>query len=251
MGAAEVTMRSARNDAARAAWLVGLVCLGGTGAEVAWADPARPGPLEDPYQPHHVDGQVARLGTAVGLVHGDRFSAEALGATVAWGRRVERWTVEAELAHLGYSDLGPVPYALGRGERVAVVARAELLRLGPRWLGPNSMLALYVEGGAGRAWDHWYHPSATDPQRIVPADTARVEGLGGFGLLLDHRLMRPRGFSRIGWFLGWRFEVAPHQPDAARVCRGTVCRTAEPAAPSDARVDRRGALLQSSMAITW
>jgi hypothetical protein len=230
--------------------LAGVVCLAFTASGAAWADPAHPEFIENPYQAHVTNGQTARFGTSVGKIHGDRFDATALGFTAAWGQRFNRLSLEAEFSHLGFSDTGPLAYGLGNGNRLGVVARFEFLRLGSHWMGPNSMLAFYVEGGAAQAWNHWDRPSDTDPQRIVPDDTQRVEGQGGFGLLLDHRLMEPHGFSRIGWFLGWRYAMSPHDPSTASVCRGTICRVAEPMSTTASLVDR-SMLFQSSMTITW
>jgi hypothetical protein len=226
------------------------VCLGVTGPAAAWADPAHDRHVESPYEVHVADGQIVRLGTSVGLIHGDRFDAAALGLTVGWGHRFDRLSLEAELTHLGLSDTGPAAYNLGRGERLGVVARFEPIRLGSRWMGPNSMLAVYVEGGAAQAWNHWYRPSDTDPQRIVPDDTRRIEGQVGFGLLLDHRLQAPQGLSRVGWFIGWRYALSPHDPSAASVCRGVICSVAPPMTEPASLVDR-SMLFQSSLAATF
>ena len=139
---------------------------------------------------------------------------------------------------------------VGDAERLGVVARYDVLRIGPRWVGGNSLLALYVEGGAAVAWNHWYLPGADQPMRVVPADTKRVEGQVGFGVALDHRLQEPIGFPhRIGWFLGWRLAMVPYASDVGVVCRGTTCRSAQ--AMPEERFANRSMLFQSSLAVTW
>src|SRR5439155_23447142 len=129
----------------------------------------------------------------------------------------------------------------GDGERLGVVGRFDVIRLGPHWVGPNSMLAIYVEGGADKAWNHWYRPGGSDNaqlERMVPNDSSRVEGQVGFGIMLDHRLQEPISFPhRIGWFLGWRMAYAPHPTEAASICRGVTC-VAAPAMPEDSYTDR-------------
>src|SRR6185503_6677017 len=97
----------------------------------------------------------------------------------------------------------------------------DVIRLGPRIVGENSMLALYIEGGAGTAWNHWYKPAYDEHSRLVPADTRRVEGQVGFGIYIDHRLQEPIGFPhRVGWYLGWRMAVSPHEQMQASMCQG-------------------------------
>jgi len=99
-----------------------------------------------------------------------------------------------------------------------------------------------VEPVVASGWD--------EPSRIVPADTKRVEGQAGFGIELDHRLAgADRVPARIGWFLGWRLAVAPHEAEPASICRGVSCRPA-PMMP-EARYTDRSMLFQSSFAVTW
>jgi hypothetical protein len=233
----------------RAVLLV-LVCLGFTGSRVGWADPAHVDWVEDPYAPHGTNGSTVRVGSAVGFLYGERADAMALGATVAVGQRFGRLAIETELAYLALLANAMSAIRLGDAERLGVVARFDVIRIGPRWVGGNSLLALYVEGGAAVAWNHWYQPGFDEPMRIVPEDTKRVEGQVGFGLALDHRLQEPIGFPhRIGWFLGWRVALSPHAAEAATVCRGTICRVA-PSTPEDRFIDR-SMLFQSSLAVTW
>jgi hypothetical protein len=230
--------------------LLVIVCLGVTGSRAGWADPAHVDWVEDPYAPHVTRGTTVRLGTAVGFLYGELADATALGVTTAVGQRFGRFTLESELAYLTLQGRGGSSIRLGDAERLGVVARFDVLRIGPRWVGGNSLLALYVEGGAAVAWNHWYPPAADEPMRVVPQDTKRVEGQVGFGVELDHRLQEPIGFPhRIGWFLGWRLAMAPHAADAALVCRGVTCRTIQ-AMPEDRFTDR-SMLFQSSLAVTW
>jgi hypothetical protein len=230
--------------------LLVIVCLGVTGPRVTWAGPAHGDWVEDPYAPHVTRGTTVRLGTAVGFIYGELVDVTALGATTAVGQRFGRLTLESELDLLTLQAKGGSSLRLGDAERLGVVARFDVLRIGPRWVGGNSLLSFYVEGGAAVAWNHWYRPAADEAMRVVPEDTKRVEGQVGFGVALDHRLQEPIGFPhRIGWFLGWRFAMAPHAADVALVCRGQACRVAQ-AMPEDRFTDR-SMLFQSSLAVTW
>jgi hypothetical protein len=191
-----------------------------------------------------------RLGSAVGIVHGERVDATAVGAALAVGQRFGRLAIEAELDVLTLQVRGPSSQRLGDAERLGVLVRLDVVRLGPQWVGPNSLLAFYVEGGAAVAWNNWYRPAYNEPMRVVPDDTRRAEGQAGFGVALDHRLEKPLGFPRrIGWFLGWRVALAPHDSDAAMICRGAICRVA-PSMPEPQFTDR-SMLFQSSLAATW
>jgi hypothetical protein len=206
--------------------------------------------VEDPLAPHQTSGSTVRLGTAVGFLYGERVDALALGMTAAVGHRWGRLAIEAEYGFFELSERGPSSVRLGDAQRLGVLARLEPVRLGSSVVGGNSMLALYLEGGAAVAWNDWWRPAAGDPSRVVPDDTKRIEGQGGFGVMLDHRLQEPIGFPRrIGWFLGWRVAVAPHASDPASVCRGETCRVA-PRMPEARYVDR-SMVFQSSLAVTW
>jgi hypothetical protein len=237
-----------------APWLVAFVCLGFTGPGVAWAEsprsPRAATYVEDPMAPHDTSGSTLRVGTAVGFIYGERQDVLAVGGTVAYGRRWGRLALEAEYSYLGFQVKGPSSLALGDGQRLGVVSRFDVLRLGPRIVGGNSLLSVYVEGGAAVAWNDWYLPAHDEASRIVPPDTKRVEGQVGFGIEIDHRLQEPIGFPhRVGWFLGWRMALAPHETEAAAICRGESCRPA-PMMPHERFTDR-SMLFQSSLAVTW
>lgn len=228
-----------------------LVCLLFTGGGVAWADPAHPEYyVEDPYAPHHTSGSEARVGSAVGFLYHEPIDVTALGGNAAIGYRLGRFTLEAEYTYLSFQVKGPDNTRLGAGHRLAVLGRFDVMRFGPRIVGENSLLSLYVEGGAGTAWNHWYKPSYGEASRLVPVDTRRPEGQVGFGIALDHRLQEPIGFPhRVGWFLGWRMAMSPHQPMAGSICRGVTCRPVE-MMDEDRLVDR-SMLFQSSLAFTF
>jgi len=235
-------------------WLLAIVCLGFTGPGVAWADSTRSPRsayyVEDPMAPHDTTGSTVRAGTAVGFIYGERLDVVALGGTVAGGHRWGRLALEAEYAYLGFQVKGPSSLALGDGQRLGVIGRYDVIRLGSRIVGGNSLLSIYVEGGAGVAWNHWYMPAYDEASRIVPEDTKRVEGQAGFGIEIDHRLQEPIGFPRrVGWFLGWRLALAPHETEPASICRGASC-TPAPMMPHDRFTDR-SMLFQSSLAVTW
>ena len=227
-----------------------LLCLAFTGSAVAWADPTTADYVEDPLAPHDTSGSTARLGTAVGFIYGERLDVTAVGVTAAAGQRFGRLTIEAELDLFTFQPHQNAATHIGDGERLGVMARYDALRLGPKIVGGNSLLALYVEGGAAVAWNHWYQPGPLEEARVVPLDTKRVEGQAGIGLMLEHRLQEPIAFPRrIGWFLGWRVGLAPHQSEPASVCRAVSCNIVM--ATPDTSVLDRSMLFQSSMEVTW
>jgi hypothetical protein len=238
------------------------MCLGFTGSSVGWAEPAHHADfyVEDPYAPHVTNGSTARVGTAVGYLYGEPADVLALGLTAAIGQRFGRFQVEAEYAFLGFqsrgvymSALGPTDgdIGLGHGHRLGVLARYDVIRLGPKIVGPNSMMALYVEGGVGTAWNHWSKPDYNQPSRLVPDDTKRAEGQAGFGLMLDHRLQEPIGFPRrVGWFIGWRMAMSPHEAMTGAICRGSTSCRPVPMTDNGDYVDR-SMLFQSSLEFTF
>jgi hypothetical protein len=230
-----------------------ILCLGFTATGRAWAGPAQVDYVEDPSADHVTVGTTARLGTAVGFVYDERISAVAIGGTTAIGQRFGRLTIEGELAMLALEARDGGPH-LGDAERLGVLARYDVLRLGPRWVGGNSLFSIYVEGGAAVAWNHWYLPQTNEPMRIVPNDTERIEGQAGLGICLEHRLQEAASVHRIGWFLGWRLGLAPHASEPATVCRGVSCHAVVVGTPEDSLDDRlvdRSMLFQSSMSVTW
>ena len=233
-----------------------ILCLGFTGADVAWAEPTHPGApagyIEDPYAIHETSGTETRVGTTVGFLYGETIAkVTAVGLTVAVGHRWNRLSIESEFSYLQLQEFGGSSLRLGTGSRLGTVGRFDLVRLGPHVVGQNSMLALYVEGGAAVAWNAWWKPTYDQPDRVVPADSRRVEGQVGFGVSLDHRLQEPITFPRrVGWFLGWRMAYAPHQPEEASICRGVTCR-AMPTTTDAASFTDRSMLFQSSLLFTW
>ena len=249
----------------RAASLL-AVCLAFTGSHVAWADDSQSGPprpdlyVEDPYAPHQTNGSEARIGTIVGFEYDQPENVLALGVAVAGGYRFGRITIESELQAFTLRTHGEIQtpigpgegdFGIGHGERLAALARLDVIRLGPHVVGPNSLLSIYVEGGAAVAWMNWSKPDYNQPSRVVPDDTKRPEGQVGFGLSLDHRLQEPIGFPhRIAWFLGWRMALAPHEPMTATVCRGISCRPYQMEDDTTAIVDR-SMLFQSSLEFTF
>lgn len=243
--------RSVADQKAIPLWIRALVCLGFTGSGVGWADPARADYAEDPMAPHVTNGSTARLGTVVGFVYGERQDVTAVGLAAAMGQRWGRFALDAEYAYLQFQERGSSDLGLGVGHRLGVVGRYDVIRLGPHIVGGNSLLSVYVEGGADVAWNYWYRPSFDQPTRVVPEDSKRPEGQVGFGIEIDHRLQEPIGFPhRIGWFLGWRMAYAPHDTEAAAICRGGAsCRPA-PMMPESSYTDR-SMLFQSSLSFTW
>jgi hypothetical protein len=259
-----------------------IVCLGFTGPRAGWAEPAHVEPvdvapadaapadaapadvepvhvepvhverIDDPYAPHVTSGTTARLGTAVGFLSSATGEVVAIGGTLAVGQRFDRLTIESELDYLALQAKDGTALRIGDAERLGVMARFDVLRLGSTLVGGNSLASLYVEGGALVAWNHWYRPGPHEPMRTVPEDTQRVEGQVGFGVMIDHRLARPIEFlRRVGWFLGWRLALAPHQAEVSSVCRGAVCRTATAMPEEDARLTDHSMLFQTSLVLIW
>lgn len=244
--------------------MIACVCLPFTGSHVGWAGPARSELyVEDPYAPHKTDGTIARIGTAVGYMFfpsstmatssGVAASGDvlALGLVMAVGQRWGRFAVESEYSYLGFRALDSNDLRIGNGHRLGVLARFDVLQIGPRIVGQNSLLSLYVEGGAATAWNYWSRPQYNEASRIVPDDTKRVEAQVGVGVMLDHRLQEPIGFPRrVGWFLGWRVSMSPHQPVTGAVCKGVSCRPVTMEEDPGKLVDR-SMLFQSSLEFTF
>lgn len=231
--------------------LCAVVCLAFTGGGVAWADRTTPDfYVEDPFAPHRTTGSTARVGTAVGFLFHEPVEVTAVGLDSAIGYRFGRFAFEAEYKYLAFQVRGPDSTSLGRGQRLGVIGRIDVIRLGPRIVGENSLLSIYVEGGVGTAWNHWYKPAFYEHSRLVPDDTQRVEGQAGFGIALDHRLQEPIGFPhRVGWFLGWRMTMSPHQPMTGSICRGVTCKPL--VMMDEERLIDRSMLFQSSLQFTF
>ena len=239
------------------------MCLGFTGGGVAWAGPAQPDLyVEDPYAPHDTSGAEARLGTMVGFLFGMPQPITELGVVAAAGQRFGRFALEVEASYFDLemaghymTPLGPTSgdVGVGRGERVGVLGRLDVLRLDSSVVGQNSLFAVYVEGGAATEWEQFTAPiDASGTFR--PDDSKRIEGQVGFGIVLDHRLQEPIGFPhRIAWFLGWRLAMSPHQAMAETVCRTeTICeRTTMPEPEGGPSAVDQSMLFQSSLAFTF
>ncbi len=238
----------------RRGWSLGVLCLGFTLPATAVADEARPPSarwIEDPYEPHDTTGANLRAGSAVGWIIHDDKTYTALGGAISVGPRIGRFTLEAGYVFAELSDPGPSTMGHGNLHRLSVNARADLVRLGSRSLGPNSMLALYGEAGLARQFHHWYKPQAGQAMREIPVDANRSIAVFGFGLNLDHRLEQPRGVpTRVGWQLGWQL-TASERADTRNtiVCRGPEC-IAGPIVPRVAGRDT-SLLVTSTIAFTW
>ena len=129
--------------------------------------------------------------------------------------------------------------------------RLDVIRLDSHTVGQNSMMAIYVEGGAGVEWNSWSKPGSNEVSRVVPDDTKRAIGLFGAGISLDHRLQEPIGFPhRIAWLLGIRMAVSPHEAMTGTACRGVSCSEVVMDNSPDSYVDR-SLLFQSSLQFTF
>lgn len=205
--------------------------------------------LSDGDSLYNTWGPTLRVGTVVGTVDAAATSATGLGLTLAAGHRFWRLTVESELTAMRLQESGPLSsMQLGRSERLGVIVRYDVVRTGSKLAGPNTMLAFFIEGGASQSWTQWFEPEADELQRIVPADTRRVEGQAGLGLSVDHRFVTSGGgVGHFAWHLGWRF-AAPSPTEPGYACRG-ACRLA--AEPMQTENLEGSVLFQSSLAFTW
>ena len=226
----------------------------------AWADPPTPDLyIEDPYAPHDTSGSIASLGTMAGFIYGMPQQVTELGLVAGAGHRFGRFSIQAEAA---YFDLQTVEQymtqigvtsgdvGIGRGERVGLIARLDVLRFDSHLVGPNSMASVYVEGGGQIEWVQFTAPLDSG---IQPDSYKRVEGVVGVGLMLDHRLQEPIGFPhRIAWFLGVRLAMSPHQPLDMTVCRSdSECAREEMPETSPAPPMDQSLTFQSSLAFTF
>ncbi|HEY3804405.1 MAG TPA: hypothetical protein VGL61_17435 [Kofleriaceae bacterium] len=229
-------------------------------SSLVWADPPKPDLyVEDPYAPHNTSGSVASLGTMVGFLYGLPQAISELGITASGGQRWGRFSLQVEGAYYDLeaestytTALGPTSgnVGIGRGERLGVIGRLEVLRFDSHLIGPNSMAAVYVEGGAASEWVQFTSPLDNG---LRPDNTHRIEGLVGVGLMLDHRLQEPIGFPhRIAWFVGLQLAMSPHEPMSATVCRSdsTCAREEMPEAADTGPVDQ-SMIFQSSLAFTF
>lgn len=221
------------------------VCLAFTG--VASADH-----LDEvvPSAPKASNGSTARVGTAVGFIYGSPDQILALGLQAAAGQRFGRLGIEAEYTFLELREHGTymTPIGLtegsqtvGNSQRLAALARLDVLQFGPLVDKSRSLITVYVEGGAGVSWSHWTRATSSRSGRLVPDDTKRTEGQAGFGLMIFPH--------RVAWLLGWRFAVTPHQDITGSVCRGVSCRAVT--MPADSSVVDHSMLFQSSLEFTF
>jgi hypothetical protein len=217
----------------------------------ALAGPASSDYIENPYLAHKTDGSMFRAGSIVQEVYSEHQNIMALGGTMALGRRLSRFTFEAEYGYVHYQDTSNDTLALGHGHRIGANARFDVVRLGSNIMGPNSMLAVFVELGVGKTWNSWLAPVADSRTRMMQSDNQRFEQTAGVGIMLDHRLQEPIGFPRrVAWFLGWRAAFAPHDSEPVAVCKGVVCKPVTTTEPTSKLVDTSIAL-QSSLAFTF
>lgn len=229
-------------------------------ARIAAADPPKPDLyVEDPYAPHHTWGSLASVGTAVGFIYGLPQTVTEVGIVAGAGHRFGRLSLEVEGAYshlegqsqymtpLGETS-GDLP--IGRSERLDAVARFDVLRLGSHVAGPNSMMALFVEGGGGMEWLQFTAPLQNG---VRPDNTHRLQGIVGFGFVLDHRLQEPIGFPhRIAWLLGLRFAMSPHEAMTTTVCHSTtICAREAMPEPSEPSPLDQSMLFHSSLAFTF
>ncbi|MCA9674092.1 MAG: hypothetical protein H6708_03215 [Kofleriaceae bacterium] len=252
--------KTTRRGGAGTAAFATILCLGFTGAATAWADgsqDAREAALrdrwvDDPYQAHDTTGTEVRVGSLVGILAVDGVEYTGLGAVVAAGHRFGRLSLDAEYGYLEVTARGPSGVRFGTAHDLGVNVRYDVLRLGPRWVGANSLAALWVEAHAGRELRRAERRAADETVRGELPSGSSTQVAGGFGLMFDHRLEQPRGFpNRVGWMLGWRVIGAPRpEPQGYAVCRGSEC-TAAPTPTPTTHLDDTSLVVSSSLAFTW
>ena len=170
--------------------------------------------VEDPYAPHKTSGSEARVGSAVGFLYDEPVEVTALGGQVAIGYRFGRLTLEAEYTYLAFQVRGPGRHG---ARRRPAARRARALRRDPaRPAHRRSELAARrstSRAAAAPRGTTGTKPAYDEASRSCPTTRGAIEGQVGFGIALDHRLQEPIGFPhRVGWFLGWRMAMSPHQP---------------------------------------
>ncbi len=208
--------------------------------------------VDSPYAPHDTSGTNLRLGSAVGrLVHDDeRYTA--LGLTIAGGPRMGRFTLEGHYTYLDLTAPGPSSQRFGSAHRLGVMARADLIRVGSRVVGANTLLAFYGEAGLFHQLHRWLRPGVYDRPREVSLDGGRAGAMLGFGFNLDIRLEQPRGFpARVGWQFGWQMTLSDeHEPGPTMICRGVSC-LMQTTTGSRPPIRDRSMLVTSTIAFTW
>jgi hypothetical protein len=233
------------------------LCLGFTGSATAWADPShdvRDKWVENPYQAHDTTGTEVRVGSLVAVLGVDGTEYSGLGGAVAAGHRWGRLTLDAEYSYMDVTERGPSNLHYGETHTLGINVGFDVIRLGSRLVGPNSMAALYVEGSAARqlrvadAPD----PMVFRPHHFPSGQTNQLSA--GFGILFDHRLEQPRGFpNRVGWQLGWRIIGSPRpEPSTYTTCRGTDCEAVtRSSSMMEVGVAETSLELESSLEFTW
>lgn len=171
-------------------------------------------------------GPALRLGTAVGFTTFDGERVGSVGGYVSGAWQSGRFAVEADygyfrMHHRVTTQTYSGSQELGRFHRAGISGRVDLIHLGRDWVGPNTKLIFWLQGGVGRQAGYF--------------DTGetfrRNDVTGGFGWLLDYRLKKPLGFpSRVGWHFGWRLlrTGMPTVDAKAATCKAPICGYDEP-----------------------
>lgn len=139
-----------------------------------------------------------------------------------------------------YMAVGNHPGRRGRLHRVGVTGRLDVARIDPVG-GPNTSLALYVDGGVGHQRGTWDDGSSID----------RSDFAVGGGWMLVHRVnlsTRPRRLETVGWRFGWRFTAAPRwaASNSLAACRDKNCPPPGADVPYDV-----GMVVNSSIDFAW
>lgn len=171
-------------------------------------------------------GPAMRLGTAIGFTTFAGQRVNSVGGYVSAAWQFGRFAVEADyglfrMNHRVTTETYSGSQNLGRFHRGSLSGRLDLIRLGRDWVGDNSKLIFWLQGGIGR------QAGSFDTGESFQ----RNDVTGGFGWLLDHRLKKPLGFpSRVGWHFGWRLirTGVPTVHAKSATCKAPICGYDEP-----------------------
>ena len=193
--------------------------------------------------PHVTDGPAATVGSIVGYSEFRGEEVTAIGGYLSIAHRFGRFTVATQLEMMRLQERGVSDPSLelrGTMSRLGLVGRLDVLRVtNSDWVGDNSMVILWVEGGLGRQRAEWSGNGF-----------ARTDTSVGAGWLLDHRFKKPLGFpSRVGWHFGWRLstaDAADHKPSVLAACKNSRCPAPSGSPPRDVAM-----LVTSGLTFTW
>jgi hypothetical protein len=163
----------------------------------------------------------------------------AIGARAGAAIHIGPAAIGADWDYMAVGNVQP----RGRLHRIGVNGRIDFARLDRHFGGPNTSLALWVDGGVGRQKGTWYDGVSVD----------RADFSAGAGWTLVHRVnlsTRPRRLETVGWRFGWRFMAAPRWAASNGIAS---CRRMSPCPPGpgeEVPYDL-GMVVNSSLDFAW